>query len=122
MKSRTSIKRLLLLIASAAILEAPSLAGADSGEGIGAIAGQLMEPVQILSNFVGNGSIIVGVSCLFAAFMRYMQHRVNPLAFPIGSVWVLLILGVVLVCLPFTYLLTGAGIPFPAHGSRPYRW
>jgi hypothetical protein len=52
---------------------------------------------------------------IFGAFMRYKQHRINPLAAPMGGVIVLLILGILLICLPFTYLLTGAGIPFPAH-------
>lgn len=92
----------------------PDAALADKTESIGQVAGQLMEPVTILSNFIGNGSIIVGVMALFGALMRYMQHRVNPLASPISTVIILFILGIVLICLPFTYLLTGAGIPFSA--------
>lgn len=92
----------------------PCVTMADKTESIGEVAKQLMEPVTVLSSFIGNGSIIVGVMSLFGALMRYMQHRVNPLASPISTVIVLLILGIVLVCLPFTYLLTGAGIPFSA--------
>ena len=97
----------------------PCTAMADRTESIGEVAGQLMEPVTILSDFIGNGSIVVGVMSLFGALMRYMQYRVNPLASPISTVIVLFVLGIVLVCLPFTYLLTGAGIPFSAAGSVP---
>jgi hypothetical protein len=85
-------------------------------QSIGQFAGELIGPVTILSNFISNGSIIIGVMSLFAALMRYMQYRVNPLASPISTVIVLVILGILLICLPFTYLLTGAGIPFLSFG------
>jgi hypothetical protein len=97
------------------ILFMPCIALAQNAPPIGAVAGELLGPVHILSNFVSNGSIILGTMAIFGAFMRYKQHRINPLAAPMGGVIVLLILGILLICLPFTYLLTGAGIPFPAH-------
>lgn len=84
----------------------------SAAAGIGDIAENMMEPVSVLSNFIGSASLIVGICALFAAFLRYMQHRVNPLSAPLGSVIMLIIIGIVLLCLPFIYKLTDSGIPF----------
>lgn len=90
----------------------PYLAYAQQPHGWGEVASNLMEPVAILSNFVSTASLIVGISCFFAALLKYNQHRKNPLAAPIGTVILLLIIGIVLILLPFAYLITDSGIPF----------
>ncbi len=91
------------------------LAFAESGPGIGGVAQNILEPVVIISNFVSSTAIIIGVSCIFGAFIRYLQHRTNPLAHPISIVVVLLIMGIVLICLPLAYRLSGTGVPFGFH-------
>lgn len=101
------------ILRSLLLLVTPCTAMAES---IGQFAGQLIEPVTILSNFISSGSFIVGVMLLVSALMRFMQYRVNPLASPLGTVLILLVLGIMLICLPFVYLLTGAGIPFTLFG------
>lgn len=89
--------------------------GVYSADGsIGDLANDLMEPVSILSDFIGTGSLIIGITCLFGAFLRYMQYRVNPLMSPMSTVIVLLILGLLLVCVPFLYKVLGYGLPFPS--------
>lgn len=88
----------------------------SSAAGIGDFAGQFIEPVNILSNFISSGSLIVGVMLLVAALMRYLQYRVNPLASPLSTVVMFVVLGLMLVALPFVYLLLGAGIPFTLFG------
>ena len=85
---------------------------ADENEGFGYIAQSLIEPVSVISEFVASASIIIGISFLFGGFLRYLQYRINPMASPISTVVMLLIMGVVLVCLPLAYKLTGAGIPY----------
>jgi hypothetical protein len=90
-----------------------ALAKIRPGESFGDLANDLLGPVTVISDFVGTAAWIVGFSCLFASLFRYLQYRVNPLASPISTVIVLLVLGILLLCLPFTYLLTGTGIPFP---------
>lgn len=90
----------------------PSIVHADELAGIGKVALNILEPVNIVSDFIGSASIIIGVTALFAALLRYMQYRVNPLAAPASSVVLLLIIGIVLLCLPFVYLLTEHGIPY----------
>ncbi len=81
------------------------------GVGAGKVAENLMEPVSILANFIGSMSIIIGISCLFASFLKFMQNRVNPLMSPISTVIMLFIMGIVLLCLPLAYKLTEGGIP-----------
>lgn len=79
--------------------------------GIGGVANNLMEPVTIIANFVGTISIVIGLSFLLASFAKYMQHRKNEMAVPISTVVLLLIMGILLVCIPFAYKLTDAGVP-----------
>lgn len=76
---------------------------ADNDFGFGEIAVYFTEPIKAATSVVSNASIVVGVSFLFAALLRYLQYRVNPLAAPISNVIFLLILGIVLVCLPLIY-------------------
>lgn len=91
----------------------PSLVLADDEiTGIGRIAANMLEPVNIVSDFVCTASIIIGISCLFGALLKYMQHRVNPLVSPISTIIVLLAVGIMLVSIPFAYLLTENGIPY----------
>lgn len=72
---------------------------------IGHFAADLMEPVGILGNFMRTASLMLGVMCLFSAFLRYMQHRVNRLASPLSGVITMIILAIFLLCLPFLHLL-----------------
>lgn len=83
--------------------------------GIGQVASNLLVPVTVASSFLSGASIVIGVISLFSAFLRYMQHRINPLAQPISTVILLLLLGVILLLLPLVYKLTESGIPFSLH-------
>lgn len=85
-------------------------------QGIGDYASQIIHPVGILNNFIGSAAIIVGAACLFAAFFRYMQHRVNPVIAPISTVILFLVLGLLLLALPFLYLVVG-GVPFSLNNT-----
>lgn len=91
----------------------PMVGFADSGtNGFGYVAQNLVEPVNVLSDFVSSASIIIGISFILGSFLRYLQYRVNPFASPLGTVIALLIMGIVLVCLPLAYKLTEGGIPY----------
>ncbi|MDR3477512.1 MAG: hypothetical protein P4M14_05705 [Gammaproteobacteria bacterium] len=80
--------------------------------GIGQVANNMLEPVYLVSDFVSSAAIIIGGTCLFGAFLKYMQYRINPLAAPMSTVLVLFLMGLVLVCLPLAYKLTESGVPF----------
>jgi hypothetical protein len=105
------MKRIILILV---LFVLPTLAFAEyrvHGIGAGKVADNLMEPVSILANFIGSMSIVIGISCLLAGFLKYMQHRVNPLVAPISTVVVLVIMGIVLLCIPLAYKLTEGGVP-----------
>lgn len=87
------------------------LPGVVSATSLGQVANNLMAPVFILTNFIASISLTIGISFIFASVIKYMQYRVNPLAVPISTVILLLIMGIVLVCLPWMYKLTGSGVP-----------
>jgi hypothetical protein len=85
------------------LLPFPVWAKASAGD----FAGEVLGPVLIVADFVGTGSLIVGGCSLFGALIRYRQHRVNPLAHPISTVVTLFLIGLILLILPFSYLITG---------------
>ena len=92
-----------------------------AAQGFGGVANEMSVPVAALSDFIGTTSIAIGLSCLFGAFIRYTQHRVNPLAVPISTVVVLFIVGCVLSGLPFIYKITQSGIPYGSSAHNTYR-
>jgi hypothetical protein len=98
-----------LLISFLALLLPISGLAADYG--LGAVADNLMQPVQLATNFIAIMSTVVGISCLFASFIKYTQHRINPLAVPISVVVLLLLMGIILLSLPLIYKLSESGIP-----------
>jgi hypothetical protein len=55
--------------------------------------------------FVKTASFAVGIFCFFAAAIRYVQHRTNPMMAPLSSVVLLMLLGLVLVLWPHVDLL-----------------
>jgi len=91
---------------------APTTNNAPTGVALGAVANNLLEPVEIASSFLSGISFILGVTSLFSAFLRYKHHRNNPLAYPISTIVLLFFLGSVLLLLPLTYKLTESGVPF----------
>jgi hypothetical protein len=90
----------------------PSILFAFGQTGLGGVAGNMMEPVTLFSDFVDTGCLVIGVGFLFASIIKYVEHRRSPLMVPISTVIFLLIAGAILVCLPFLPLLTGYGVPY----------
>ena len=80
--------------------------------GVGAVANNLMEPVEYLSNFIYTACFVIGGSFVFASIIKYAEHRRNPLAVPIGTPVFLLLAGLALVSLPFAYLVVHHGQPY----------
>lgn len=100
---------LVAVVFSGVLYAADALSIPSSGGGLGDMANMLEEPVGIATQLIMTGAIIVGISCLFGAFVRYFQFRINPLANPIGTVFTLLVLGILLLCLPLLYHLINSG-------------
>jgi membrane protein CcdC involved in cytochrome C biogenesis len=73
----------------------------------GEVADNITQPIEVVTGFVSVGCLIIGMSCLFAALVKYFEHRRNPLYVPFSKVVWLLIIGLLLLILPFAYILTG---------------
>jgi hypothetical protein len=87
------------------LLLAPVIAFADTPSGFGGIAQNLLEPVSVLTDFINSACLAIGFALLFASFVKYMEHRRNPMAVLISNVILLLVLGIVLLCMPLAYKL-----------------
>ncbi len=83
-----------------------------SDVGIGAVAGNITEPIEVVSGFVSIGCLMVGAACLFATVVKYFEHRRSPTRVTISTVIWLFIIGLLLLILPFAYMITENGIPF----------
>jgi Ca2+/H+ antiporter len=79
--------------------------------GLGGVANNLMDPVNMFANFIGSGSIVVGIAFLLGAFVKYNQHKRNEMAAPMSTVVFLLVTGLILLAIPFAYKLTKSGVP-----------
>lgn len=80
--------------------------------GVGQVAQNLMEPVTLFSNALQTVCFIIGGAFLFAALIKYFEHRRNPLMTPIGTVVFLVIAGILLILIPFLSLYTDSGVQY----------
>lgn len=95
----------LFSIITAILFPSIVLAASGAPRGWGETALGFMEPVDVLMDFVVNACLVIGLTFLFATFIKYRQHRMNPLHVPISTVVFLLILSILLLCLPLAPLL-----------------
>ena len=100
------------LIKIGCLLFIPVIALAYTNTGFGGVAGNMLEPVTVLSDFVDTACIVIGVGFIFASVVKYIEHRRSPLMVSISTVIFLLIAGILLLLLPFMSMLTGIGIPY----------
>lgn len=73
--------------------------------GIGGMAQHMLDPVFLLSDFVSVACFLIGGSFIFASIIKYVEHRRSPLMVPISTVVSLFIGGLLLVGLPFMWML-----------------
>lgn len=79
----------------------PSFAAAN----LGGVANNLMAPVSLLSNFITSACFLIGGSFLFASLIKYIEHRRSPTMVPISTVVFLIIAGLLLIIIPFAYMV-----------------
>jgi hypothetical protein len=106
-------KRLILYILYILIF-IPMLVYAEQrmGVGIGGVAENMMDPVEVFSDFIHSACILIGGSFIFASIIKYIEHRRSPLMIPISTVVFLLLAGIILVLLPLISYVTSSGIPY----------
>lgn len=74
--------------------------------GLGSVARNMLEPVYVLSDFVSATCFIIGSGFIFASIIKYIEHRRSPLMVPISTVIFLFIAGLLLIGLPFMWMLS----------------
>lgn len=84
----------------------------EKSSGFGLVAKNMMEPVGIMNDFVNSACFVMGIAFLFAALIKYIEHRRSPMMIPISTVIFLAIAGILLVLMPFAYMLTESGLHF----------
>lgn len=102
-----TFKPLFLMVLAFFLVPETLFAAADPANpvGWGADALNLMTPIEVLQTFVVNACIVLGVTFLFATFIKYRQHRMNQLHVPLSTVVFLLIVSLLLLCLPLVHYL-----------------
>ncbi len=82
------------------------LACAESA-GFGSIAQGINEPLTVLIQFVRIVCIVTGVGLIVGGFVKYKQHRDNPVEVPLSSCIFLVLGGIALIVLTFIPLGKG---------------
>lgn len=104
------MKRLVLLVLMGFV--SSSFAGVtgntSSANDLTAIVGNLMGPMQGLAHMLNLASVICGTGFLLAAVLHYKKHRDNPQEVPLSRPVTYLILGLVLVLLPYFTMISQA--------------
>ncbi len=88
-----------------------SVAYADTvpGQSLGQISNNMLEPIGVFTHIMYSILYIVGGAFIAGSVIQYKAYRDNPLQTPISRPIALLILGLVLVAIPFiTQLSQGA--------------
>lgn len=101
---------ILTIIVTVTVHPAFAVYGRTSGgAGVGDVARNLLEPVNLLSDFVHSACFIIGGSFLFACLVKYIEHRRNPIMVPMSTVVFLLIAGLFLILIALISIWTGYG-------------
>ena len=73
---------------------------------LGQLAEATAEPINMLTKIFEDVSLVAGICFIVGALLQYRAHRINPSQVRLGAPIFLLILGVVLILLPFVGNLT----------------
>lgn len=83
-----------------------------ASNGIGGMATNMMGSVNLVSDFVYSACVVIGGSFLFAAIIKYFEHRRSPLMVPISTVVFLVIAGILLLLLPLLSWIYSEAVPY----------
>jgi hypothetical protein len=100
-----------------ALMPVLSLAAAQP-TGIGSVAENMLDPLGLISDFVYMACFTLGASFLFAAIVKYFDHRRSPLMVPISTVIFFFVAGILLLLLPCLSYLSGTGLGNALWGNK----
>ena len=98
------MKKLMLSICLAMLIFTASYA---DGLSMGDMADWVMGPVNGLGKIFGYICLIGGVGMILGSFLQYRAHRENPSQVRLGTPVFLLVVGIILIILPFIGVLVG---------------
>lgn len=101
-KIRDLLSRVILLIYSFPM----SLFAAQNPQGIGRVANSIMDPVNVVTDFVHSACLLLGGAFVFASIIKYFEHRRSPTMVTLSTVVFLFLAGILLLCLPLIAYLT----------------
>lgn len=78
----------------------------DNQDNLGGVAANMATPIGFVEKVFNGMSVVLGVYMLMSAAVRYKKYRENPQESPISFVIVWVILGIILIVLPFLHHLT----------------
>lgn len=84
--------------------------GNTSDLGLGQIAQNMLEPVNVFADFIHTACIIIGSAFIFTSIVKYVEHKRSPLMVPLSTVVFLVIAGIILLLLPLLPLITNSGV------------
>ena len=96
-----------LILALFLIFSLMSVNYADGAVSIGTAADWAMGPINSLGKIFGYMCLIGGVGMVLGAFLQYRAHRDNPSQVRLGTPIFLLIVGLILLILPFIGVISG---------------
>jgi hypothetical protein len=76
------------------------------GNGLGAVMGNLIEPAQGLGRMMNAVCYVIGLGFLLVGLLQYKYHRENPQQVKISTPIVLVLLGVIMIALPFIAMMS----------------
>ena len=71
------------------------------------VSSNITGSLDMVTQFVVFACLLVGVFCLFAAFVKYFAYRRNPLAAPFSTVMWLLMMALILMAVPVLHVVSG---------------
>jgi hypothetical protein len=98
------MKKLMIAIFISALLLTKSYA---DGWSLGEMADWAMGPVNGLGKIFGYICLIGGIGMILGAFLQYQAHRENPSQIRLSTPVFLLVVGLILLILPFVGMLVG---------------
>lgn len=78
--------------------------------GLGDVAENLLDSVNLFADFIHTACIIIGASFIFTSLIKYVEHKRSPLMVTLSTVVFLFLAGVVLLLLPLLPLITDSGV------------
>lgn len=108
-KTVKNLQKLYGLLVSLMVMLITHPSIASSTENLGVVVNEIAQPLDSVASLVHIVCIVTGAGLMMAAFIRYLQHRRNPIEATLSSVFALLFTGIAVLILAF--------IPMPTMGQ-----